>query len=246
MLRVTATMLVFLAMLTGAFSVSAQENMDPRDAFSRGAELAQAGDHAAAIPYFERAAEAYPYHQGVLWNLGVSNAAVGNDQRALDYWQLYGEHHPDDWRWRAKIIQAYQALGDLPDRDRERRALFEARKEAPEGSVLRQETKYCREQMTVAGKRVLVFEDFEPAEDWAVFYRFVVLDDQGRQASVLSLGSYQATNEIMWETGQLARDKRLYHLDRYEGDTHSTYAFFEEMPEYDSVRARVIEILSSP
>lgn len=218
--------------------------MTPEAAFSRGAELASAGEHEAAIPFFERAATAYPHDQAVLWNLGIANAAIGAHEQALGYWSLYRQLYHADWRGRAKVIQAHQALGDLAARDREREALFSARAEVPADHDLRMADRYCREQAKVAGKTVFAFEYFEPKGSHPVFYSFSVVDDAGYEVFAISLGSYQATNEIQWEMGTLPRSKRIYHLDRYDRNMHSTYAFFEEKPGYDELRRIVARILA--
>jgi hypothetical protein len=42
---------------------------------------------------------------------------------------------PEDWQVRAKLIQTYQALGKLSERDAERGALFELRKHDANGGL---------------------------------------------------------------------------------------------------------------
>jgi len=45
------------------------------------------------------------------------------------------------------------------------------------------------------------------------------------------------------ELGEISKDQRMYHLDRYEGSVHMTYGFFTDKPDYDHVRRMVVDIL---
>jgi hypothetical protein len=45
--------------------------------------------------------------------------------------------------------------------------------------------------------------------------------------------------------GNIAADGRLYHLDGYAPDgSHSTYGFFESLPDYEIVREMALEVFS--
>jgi len=214
------------------------------DAFRKGVELAAANRYADSIPCFLIAHHADPQHPAVLWNLGIASAEVGAPDQALKYWLAYRRAEPDDWRGLTKLVQAYQALGDISARDKTRETLIELRRNAAAGSELRAEKHFCREQTVMAGRKVLAFEVFEPDAERAVFYFFMVLDATGRQVARYSLGSYEATSRIAREINKWPPERRLYHLDRYTDDGHATYSMYETRPTYEAVRASVAEILS--
>lgn len=228
------------AFLLSALTANAQV-LSAEEAFQRGADLAEAGEHARALPLFQAALRTFPDNPSILWNLGVSSSELGDHVQALNYWNSYPAQSQTDWRAHAKLVQVYQALGDLRSRDPARSKLLEMRQTAEAGSDLAQATVFCREQTTIRGLRVMAFETFEPTGDRKVFYTFYALNAVGKESFRVSLGSYEVTNKIAWEIGDLPRTKRLFHLDRYEGTSHMTLGFFESMPSYDSIRTLFLQ-----
>jgi tetratricopeptide (TPR) repeat protein len=224
----------------------AQDERTPEDAFKKGVELMESKKFKEAIGFFLVAYRAFPTAESVLWNLGLASAEVEDHRAALKYWSALREQDANDWRVIAKLIQAHQALSDFDARDRERAKLFALRKAPPADSDIARADVFCREQMVLSGRKVFAFEKFEPKGERMVFYEFVVVEDKDKDKEEfrISLGSYEATNRISWETGKLARDKRLYHLDRYQGPNHWTFGFYDAKPSYDKVRAQVVDILS--
>lgn len=237
---------VGLTVLLGVCSIAgAQDNLTAEDAFRKGVELSEARKYREAIPYFLVVYRAFPQSESALWNLGIASAEVGAHPEALKYWTALRAQSPNDWRVLAKLIQTHQALGDDASRDRARNALFALRKSAPPDADVSRSDAYCREQMLVGGRKVFVFETFEPKGEEMLFFEFIVVLSDGRTEDYrISLGSYDAINLIAWETGALPRDKRLYHLDWYQDKAHRTYAFYESQPTYDTVRAQVLDILN--
>lgn len=154
---------------------------------------------------------------------------------------------PLDWRVRAKLVQVYQALGKMPERDKERNDLF-AMWKSGQPSDLKEQGQYCRDQFEVNGKKVLAFEHFELKGERALRYVFSILNKtEDGEAYRISLGSYNATNAI-WRARQNPKpkdDERLFHLDGYFGGIHATYGMFFPEPSYDDIRARVIKILET-
>jgi hypothetical protein len=62
----------------------------------------------------------------------------------------------------------------------------------------------------------------------------------------ISLGSYETTNAVARETGDLKQGQRLYHLDGYYPDGgHKTFAMMKltTMPAYSDVREMVMGVL---
>ncbi|NIQ01770.1 MAG: tetratricopeptide repeat protein [Nitrospinaceae bacterium] len=213
--------------------------------FEHGIQLSKQGKFAEAIPYFEKALRLYPRSANVLWNLGIASAKTGQHGKALTYWKQYHQISPEDWRGRAKLIQAYQALSRFKERDAEIDALraFWKNSDNPE---LREIPLFCREQFKVNGREVLAYQFFNPSGEWMQFYRFMVLDAEGKQDFYISLGSYPRTNEISRQLGDTPDDERLYHFDGYyRGGMHRTFGFLNSKttPTYDAIRPTVLKIL---
>ena len=236
-----------------AFSVAlvagpaaAQSALTPKDAFEAGIEHAERGQHREAIAFFLIAYQGSPDSVGLLWNLGLSSAEIGEHREALKYWLAFQKLRPQEWRAQAKLIQTYQALGDIAARDRVRAELFARYQNPPPQSDLRRNEMYCREQMTIAGRKVLAFEHFEPQGGRRVLYTFVVVSqaDAGEEDYRVSFGSVDAATQAARETGALPRDKRLYQLDKTQDKSRWNYGLYETQLGYEAVRAQVVEVVS--
>jgi tetratricopeptide (TPR) repeat protein len=239
--------LVSLALLA-ATPAPSQEVEDPRMLFGEAVDLAATGLTEDAVDVMEEFLAFDPDHPDALWNLGIWYTEIGRHREALDTWKSYRRVSPWDWRARAKLVQTYQALGEIELRDRERAALMEwyaaaDEDDRPEWGM------FCREQFRVGDRRVMAFEYFAPAGKRRVFLRFSVLNGEGREESWYSLGSYDATTEIARSTHEIGANDRIYHLDHYAEGQHASLAFFDRMPPYEAIRdavVREIERTSGP
>jgi tetratricopeptide (TPR) repeat protein len=202
----------------------------------------QAGRIPQAVEKLEAVAAREPRAPNVWWNLGIMRAQLERHDGALAAWDAYLRLLPDDWRARAKVIQACQALGDTDRLDWEREALAALRRSGAHPE-LAEEPRFCREQFRVGDRGVVAYETFEPSGQRRVFYEFYV-SDAGGVTGVYSLGSYDTTTEMMRELGNIGAEDRLYHLDWYEPQKHATHGFYEKMPGYEQVRADVVAALA--
>ncbi len=238
--------LVTCALIISLYASSApgvvQQKEDP---FEKGILLYEQGEYAESIPYLEKALNRYPEGSNILWNLGLASAAAGQHEKALSYWQRYRKLRSEDWRAVPKLIQTYQALGRTEQRDETLAALFKLRKQTqdPQFKEIRI---FCREQFKVGGRLVMAYQFFEPSGEWMQFYRFSVLSPQGKEDFFISLGSYEMTNQISKELGDIKEDERLYHYDGYYPDgVHRTFGFLsgKTTPSYDAIRPTILKIL---
>ena len=211
-------------------------------AFKTATGLMEKQQFKRAIPYLQRVQKELPENDAVLWNLGLAYAEINEHGNAAETWRTYQKVRPDDWRARAKLVQAYQALGDSKARDDEIRSLYDYRENSPDPQ-LKTADRFCREQFAIGARRVFAFENFSPQGERKKFLRFSILDKKGDEQFYISLGSYDFTTDVVRELGEIPKDSRIYHLDLYKGRVHETYAFFEERPGYDRVRPMVISIL---
>lgn len=221
-----------LAALTAITVVLAADDPDDLARFDRAVDLSVSRRYHEAIALMEQIRVREPDNPGVLWNLGVWYFETGRLSDALDTWNALRVIDPEDWRVRAKLVQVYQALGRLDQRDVERVALLEQRSEIDADM-------YCRDQFDVDRRRVMAFEYFEPGGANRVILRFAVLDEDGEESYHYSLGSRDSTTRMAREAGQIGPGERMYHLDRVEGEIRSSYGFYLRQPSYDVVRERV-------
>jgi tetratricopeptide (TPR) repeat protein len=226
----------------GEVDAGAQIEPDIEILFKGSIAAAESGRLEDAIQAMERVRVVVPNDSTVLWNLGLWYAELQDHESALEMWEQCRRVDSGDWQVRAKLIQAYQALGEIELRDREREALLSWYDLATDEERSKIDL-FCREQFTVGGTKVMAFEFFEPSGDRRVYLRFTILDADGNEDYRYSLGSYGTTTLIARETGQIEQDERLYHLDRYDSRSHATLAFYGEQPDYEAVRKSVVRAL---
>lgn len=230
-----------LLLLFGVVAHAQDAAPNPEEQFEKAADFMEKGQFAEAVPILEELAEEYE-SENVLWNLGLAETEIHANDKALNVWLEYRKLAPNDWRGRSKLVQAYQATGNMKARDEERAALI-ALWEKGEDADLKVQDTFCREQIIEPNRRVFVLEYFRPAGERMVVYSFVV-QAPGAEDYRISLGSYEDTNQIGWEMGTRPRNVRLYHLDLYRTKFHATYGFYEGQPAYETVRGNVMDILN--
>lgn len=209
--------------------------------FNKAQDLSEQRKYKEALVEYEKCLELSPEDSSSLYNGGLSAYFTKEYNKALKLWSKLKELDPDDWQVRAKLIQTYQAIGDKEKLEAERKQLFELRKTNEE---LQKQKHYCREQLEVNGKDIMVFEDFELKGDRAIRYYFAIIgNDKDKEEYHISLGSYDFTNEAWKRTNKPKEGERLFHLDKYFQENHETYGFFTPEPSYDEVREVVIRIL---
>ena len=229
-----------LLLLSGAIANGQGAAASPQEQFDKAADFMEKGQFAEAVPILEALAEEYE-SENVLWNLGLAETEIHANDKALKVWLEYRKLAPNDWRGRSKLVQAYQATGNMKARDEERAALIALWEKGEDADLKGQDT-FCREQIIEANRRVFVLEYFHPEGERMVVYSFQVRAP-GAEDYRISLGSYEATNQVGWESGRRPRNVRLYHLDLYRPKFHATYAFYEGQPPYETVRENVMAIL---
>jgi len=198
-----------------------------------------------ALPLYKQAVAKDPNNEDALYNGGLAAYLTADFKTAAEMWKALKARDLDDWHLRAKLVQTYQALNDLKARDAERADLFALRGTTKDDSF-KKVTQYCREQFSVGATKLMAFEFFELTGEHAMRYRFAILDESGKkEAWYISLGSYDVTNQVAHETGDLKPGERLFHLDSYAkgGDEHKTYDMFKKEPTYEETRAMVVKIL---
>ena len=229
-----------------------QSRAEAEKHFLAGNELMDQRKYADALVKYKEALVLLPDNLSVLYNVSTAAALVKDFKTVAELSEKLLRMDPGDWQSRAKLIQAYQALGDLKARDEARAVLFDMRKrgqgensEEPKMSLSRHEM-YCRERLAVAGREVMVFEYFELKGERALRYVFLVLDETGRDEDFrISLGSYDVTHAVWRETtkAKVEKDARLFHLDGYFPWGHATYGMYHPEPSYDEIRKVVVNIL---
>lgn len=241
-----SVILVFALNLTvTAQKPSPQQEAQAQTAFENANSLLERGKAAEALTHYKQALAILPKDPAILFNAGLAAFTAKDFAFAADVWSQLKAVEPLDWHARAKLIQAYQALGKTAERDKEREELF-AMWKSGKPAELKNQLQYCRDQFEVNGKKVMAFEVFELKGDRALRYIFSILNktEDGEEYRI-SLGSYSFTNAVWRQTRKPTPkdDERLFHLDGYFPNRHVTYGMFFPEPSYDETRAKVVQIL---
>jgi len=228
-----------------ALLMSAADAQSVEQAFRAGNRLMETKKYCEALAAYRAGLDTDPKDAGLLYNGGLSALQCRDFAVALDLLSRLKALDSEDWQVRAKLVQSYQALGKIAERDTERADLINLHKRGS-NSDLSAQTEYCRDRFEAGGEQVMAWEHFELKGERAVRYVFDILNEAGDSARYrISLGSYDLTNAVWHETTKPAPppDVRLFHLDAYWQNNHATYAMFAGEPSYDEVRALVVKIL---
>ncbi len=234
--------LVLSILLFATYAAAAQ---DAKNTPEHRAQLAEEKKYSEALEAYKAALAQDPNNATLMYNAGLMAYLAEKPQEAAEFWSREKALEPNNWRLRAKLVQAYEAVGNAKQRDAEREGLLQLREKSKD-EELKKLKYYCRDQFTAGKDRVMVFEHFELAGDHAVRLRFLVLgpDCETVQAKY-SLGSSRQTVELARSLKEIGPDDRLFHLDGYlnGGRSHRTYTFYKNEPKYDDVKNAVKEIL---
>ena len=96
--------------------------------FDEANELMDKGSFAEALAKYRELLEIEPRALGPLYNGGMAAFELGQFESARDLWKRAKTEDPEDMQVRAKLIQTYQSLAQISDRDAERAELFSLHK----------------------------------------------------------------------------------------------------------------------
>ncbi len=216
---------------------------DVQALFSRAAELVNSEQYTEALPLLKDLASQLPQSPGVFWNLGLAAAQSRDERLALHAYSRYHELAPEERRGFYKLIQTYQALGRLKERDQLREQLIAYRNALP-SNERDQLAFYVRDQFDVAGQHFMVLEYFEPHSPMRLYYKFTSADSDHKPIYNFTLTSGDTETTAVRRLGQIGADDRLYGLDKNEHGKSTLYGLMKSLPSYDEVRSRVIDAVT--
>jgi tetratricopeptide (TPR) repeat protein len=205
-------------------------------------QLMQEGRHDELYKALLAGLEITPDDPSLLYNIGLSAYLSGQLTEAATYWKRLKTLTPHDFQVRAKLVQVYEALGNIDDRDAERDELLVLH--GQQKTNPNSPPNYCRDQFTVGDLAVQAFEHFELVGDMAVRYVFYIFRPGDKKPTcTISLGSYASTNQYMQQRGTLQPGERVFHLDENRPDEHRSLGFYTGEPPYDIIKSTVKDIL---
>lgn len=157
-------------------------------------------------------------------------------------------HHPGFTPGWEMATQVYQASGELKLRDEALKQLV-ATQAASLDRDLRTRRFVLRDRIDAHGHVVVAQDHVDTGGPDAIRYVFIPERELSAPKTFLVVLTDTHTTETWRESGILSRDKRLFHLDsiftRPDGrQGRGIYATYADLPDYDTIRAKVLEILS--
>ena len=145
------------------------------------------------------------------------------------------------------MVQVTQAQGDLARRNEAIEQLKISIKSAIDPDI-RRKVDFIRERIRVGGQDILAADYFERGGSDFTRLQFAIGDPRMSPDTGLLLRTDALTTENWAATALLAQDKQLFHLDLVEpkaegGEKVAVYQYYVGEPDYDTVRAKVMQIL---
>ncbi|MGC2636333.1 MAG: tetratricopeptide repeat protein [Acidobacteriaceae bacterium] len=149
---------------------------------------------------------------------------------------------PEDPHLHALLLEAYAESGDTQHRDDQRALLrrFHSDGKHPAFSLVRS---FTIERIAVGNLSVIASEFFSPEGPHRFAYRFDVSDTSDKVIEFIALAAEdrdQASPQHA-AAGTAKPAARRYALTRYSQNEEALLGFFDGMPSYDELRARVIQ-----
>jgi tetratricopeptide (TPR) repeat protein len=238
-------LLVAVLLLLSGSSLAADPPVTPAQAMA----LAQAGKRKEALRAFDAIIASNPPNMSdALFAASMINLEDGNGHAAKAYAERLVKLRPSSFQAWEVMIQADQAAGDFNDRDAAIQSLYETWHNALDPETLAM-VAYVRDRIISTSHTVVGQETLDPVGDDIVRFLFAPAEERGSGRHLILLRSDSETNERWRQDGTVSYRTVVYHLDTIEqladGQTSvRPYAFYLEPPDYDTVRAKVVEILA--
>jgi tetratricopeptide (TPR) repeat protein len=172
----------------------------------------------------------------------------GDWQAAKPYVEQLVKLHPSSFPAWELMIQVDQAAGDLDDRDAAIQSLHSARDGARDPAV-QSRVSFVRDRIAGAKHTLIAQETLDPGGGDILRFLFQPQEEEGKARHLIVVRADDETNERWRENGTVPDGTVVYHLDTIEqlADGQSAvrpYKYYLEAPDYDQVRAKVVEILA--
>ncbi len=220
---------------------------EPPQALAAPLPLYEAGRQQDAQAAAERVLQSLPADIQALYVVIRIAQEQQRQDDAIRLTQQMIRHHPGMVATWELATQVYQAAGDLDRRDMALRQLIDTQAASIDRN-LRGRPFILRDRIIAHGRRLLVQEHFDTNAPDSIRYVFLPEAELRKPLNYLMLVTDWQTTANWREAGILGPDKRAFHLDSVfatpDGrQARAMYAAWPDMPDYDTVRAKVMEII---
>jgi len=220
-------------------------------ALTQGMESLRANHPREALTAFEQALQSDP--NNVTANLLAATSALELYQGplAVRYAEKARQLDPHSWKIHTTLVAAYTAAGLRPQRDRERTLLRQLH--ATGDPDARRANGFLLEMFPSAAgspNRVDAVEYFEPVGKFHTYYRFLVRQPDGQRLKEIDVQSndFDQKSWAAAHPAQAQAGERQYQITGHGASPNARatdYRMFSGKPDYDTIRAMVIQILGA-
>lgn len=220
---------------------------EPAKALAAPLPLYEAGRQQEALAAAERALQSLPTDiQALYVVIRIAQEQQRQDDAIRLVQQMIG-HHPGIVATWELAAQVHQAAGDTEQRDMAVRQLISTQASAIDRN-LRGRPFILRDRIIAHGRRLMVQDHFDTHGPEAIRYVFLSEAELPRPLNYLILMTDPQTTDNWREAGIIGSGKRAFHLESVfvtpDGrQTRAMYAAWPDVPDYDTVRAKVLEII---
>jgi tetratricopeptide (TPR) repeat protein len=205
------------------------------------------GDPVAALSLVENVLARSPENLDALYRSAEINFHLGNIDAArgrLDRLTRLSGNYFNAWEMMAQVSQAQ---GDLAERNEAIKRLKIAIQTAIDPAI-RERGDFIRDVIPTSAGDVMGVDYFDRGGSDFTRYQFAVGDPRSNPDKGLLLRTDAYTTENWQDTALLPQDKQLFHLDLVDpkpegGENVAIYEYYVGEPDYDTVRAKVMQVL---
>jgi tetratricopeptide (TPR) repeat protein len=212
-----------------------------------GGKLFESGRHADALAAAEEALVATPGDATAALVVGRALQELGRYNDALRHAEMLTKNFAGVAAGWELAVQLYQQLDMRDRRDSALARLISAQTSSLDRDV-RMRPFVVRDRIVAGGRVLQVRENFETGARDFVKYQFVPFTSQPEAMEYAFVGGHEAMTQAWQEAGILPRGKLLYVLANIWTDAaglqrQAIHATFPELPDYDTIRAKVVELV---
>jgi tetratricopeptide (TPR) repeat protein len=237
-----------LACATGVVAVGEARAQTAAAGAENPLALYQAGRRPEALALAERVLKDTPNDLAALYVAAKVHQDQDRVDAAIALVEQLNRYHPGLPAGWELATQLFQAKGNLRERDLALRQLIDTQAASLDRN-LRQRRFVVRDRLVAGGRVVLVQDHTDTGMPDTIRYAFVPEGEGAAPRDYLVVQTDSETSEYWRQSGILPPGKRLFHLDSiYVGAdgraARAMYLTFADLPDYDTLRAQVLDVLA--
>jgi hypothetical protein len=205
------------------------------------------GDRIQGLAMVEGVLAHAPENMDALYRSALFNSKMGNNDAARGRLERLAKVSGNFYACWELMAQVTQAQGDLARRDQAIERLKIAISTAIDPEI-RRKGDFIRDRIPTHGGELVVTDYFDRGGSDFTRYQFLIGDAHIEPDRGLLLRTDAVTTDDWKQTALMPPDKQLFHLDMVDlkpegGEKLAIYQYYVGEPDYDTVRAKVMEVL---